>query len=340
MNRKTFWYIVAESRELKPGLVLGRKVLGEWLAIFRDEKGRAVAFQDRCTHRNSRLSLGRVEKGCLRCPYHGWLFEGEGNVVEVPSEGPQFQPGQGRAATSFEACEQDDYVYVRLERDAAAELSPFPMPNYKEPGFRTVRLINRFHNNVTNCAENFIDIPHTVYVHPGVFRTARAQKIDAVVTRKDGVVAVDYRNEDTNVGWFAWFLNPKGDPIVHTDRFYMPNVTSVEYIFGPKRRLTISSQSVPCEDDDTLVYTDLTYNFGIWTAFAGPILRWQAQIVIDQDIVALDQQMTVIKKYGEEFANTKADAIHVLVESIRDEITKGEDPRLLPEKRAEFSFWV
>lgn len=340
MNFESFWYIVSESRELKPGQVLGRKVLGEWLAIFRDEKGRAVALQDRCPHRNSRLSLGRVEHGCLRCPYHGWLFEGEGGVVEVPSEGENFQPAESRRAKSYPTLEQDDYVYVCLDAEAAGALKPFAMPNYKKPGFRTVRLINRFHNNVVNCAENFIDIPHTVYVHPGIFRKSMRQKIDATVTRSQGTVFVDYKNEDTNVGWFSWFLNPAGDKIVHTDSFHMPNVTSVEYIFSPKRRLTITSQSVPCADDDTLVYTDLTYNFGVFTSFAGPILRWQAQLVIDQDVVALDQQMEVIKKYGEDFSNTKADAIHVLVESIRDELAAGRDPRALPDKSAEFSFWV
>jgi phenylpropionate dioxygenase-like ring-hydroxylating dioxygenase large terminal subunit len=340
MSFSSFWYIVAESRELKPGLVLSRKVLGEWLAVFRDSERKPVVLRDRCPHRNSRLSLGRLENGCLRCRYHGWLFEGQGRVVEVPSEGPEFEPGSGRQARSYEVCEVDDYVYVRLIPDPSLDSKPFVMPNYKKSGFRTVRLTNRFHNNVTNCVENFIDVPHTVFVHPGIFRRRRAQRIDATVCRDKGSVLVSYRNEDTNLGWFSWFLNRSGQRIVHSDSFHMPNVTSVEYIFGPGRRLTITSQSVPLEDDETLVYTDLTYNYGIWTAFAGPILRWQAQIVIDQDIVALGQQMEVIKKYGQEFANTRADVIHVLVESIRSELAKGGDPRRLPRTSAEFSFWV
>ena len=61
---------------------------------------------------------------------------------------------------------------------------------------------------------------------------------------------------------------------------------------------------------------------------------------VDQDLVALADQRTIIDAYGEEFNNTSADAIHVLVESIRDEIAAGRDPRLLPEKRAQISFYL
>ena len=126
----------------------------------------------------------------------------------------------------------------------------------------------------------------------------------------------------------------------------MPNVTEVEYVFSPGRQLYIVSQTVPEEDDSSLVYTTLTYNFGLFSALkplnaiARRVLAWQGQSVIDQDVVALDQQMTVIRKYGEEFNNTSADAIHVLVESIRDELAAGRDPRALPVKRAEVRFWV
>ena len=65
------------------------RVLDEWLVVFRDEQGRAVAMQDRCIHRNAQLSLGTVKNGCLTCPYHGWVYDGEGHVVAIPSLGPE-----------------------------------------------------------------------------------------------------------------------------------------------------------------------------------------------------------------------------------------------------------
>ena len=50
-----FWYVVAQTEQLKPDQVLSRMVLGEWLAIFRGADGLPVALRDRCMHRNSRL---------------------------------------------------------------------------------------------------------------------------------------------------------------------------------------------------------------------------------------------------------------------------------------------
>jgi phenylpropionate dioxygenase-like ring-hydroxylating dioxygenase large terminal subunit len=335
-----FWYVVAESKELKEGVVLSRKVLGEALAVFRDESGKAVALRDRCMHRNAPLSKGTVAKGCVTCPYHGWTYDKQGTVVAVPAEGDKFRSTASRATKKYQTTEEDGFVYVRIAADAPEEIRPFKMPHYGERGWETVRLVNVFSNDVTNCAENFIDIPHTAFVHFGTFRSSRKQKIDAKIHRKNGAVHIDYANETDNLGIFAKLLNPTGKKIEHRDNFFMPNVTSVEYIFNRYMTLYITSQSIPEEDDKTRVYTDVTYNYGILNRLARPLIRWHSQQIIDQDLDALEDQMEVIRRYGREFNNTTADAIHVLVESIRDEIAAGRDPRLLPEKTAQVSFWV
>lgn len=340
MRLDDFWYVVAETSELASDAVLSRRVLGEWLAVFRGEDGRATALQDRCKHRNGRLSKGTVQKGCLACPYHGWVYDAAGQVVAVPAEGPHFKATQGRRGKVFDVREQDGFVYVRIAEQPSEALEPFKMPHYGEPNWRTVRLQNRFQNDVTNCAENFIDVPHTVFVHPGIFRRSRAQKITMSVRRAAGEVHARYGGETDNLGWFRWFLNPSGAPIEHTDSFYMPNVTQVIYKFGPRRVFIITSQSVPCDEGETLVYTDLTFDYGIWNAFAPPIVRWQSQRVIDQDLVALASQKEVIDKYGRDFSNTSADVIHVFVESIRDALAEGGDPRTLPEREVEVELLV
>ncbi|NEQ51232.1 MAG: aromatic ring-hydroxylating dioxygenase subunit alpha, partial [Leptolyngbya sp. SIO3F4] len=229
-----FWYVVALSERLTSQTVLQCTVLDEWLVIFRSVDGHPVALRDRCLHRNTRLSGGEMNQGHLVCPYHGWQYDQTGHVVHVPAEGDDFTPTSNRCAKVYATCEQDGYVYIRLRE--TLEIQPFTMPHYREPGWETVRVINRFANSVTNCAENFIDIPHTVSVHPGIFRTERKQKLEMSVERCQGTVHATYRNETNNLGWSRWFLNPQGDEIYHRDSFYMPNVTSVEYTMGPHRR--------------------------------------------------------------------------------------------------------
>jgi phenylpropionate dioxygenase-like ring-hydroxylating dioxygenase large terminal subunit len=316
MNLKDFWYIIAESRELPSRKVLARQVLDENLALFRNDQGLAVALQDRCRHRAAPLSKGNVVGGALVCPYHGWKYSTQGQVEAVPSEGENFRKVASRCTPSYETREQDGYIYVRLNKTPTTEVEPFRMRRHGEKGWHTVRVINAFENSVTNCIENFIDIPHTVYVHPGIFRKERRQPIDVLISRKGGAVRAEYRNENTNLGWFSRFLNPGGHEIKHSDGFFMPNVSCVEY------------------------GTDVTYNYGLWTRLAAPLIRWYSQAIIDQDIVALREQGQVIRKYGSEFANTPSDTIHVYVESIQREIEEGRDPRLLPEKSAKVRMYI
>jgi len=335
-----YWYIACQSRELKANQAIQRVILDEWIALFRDENGQPVALLDRCPHRNFKLSQGHVKDGLLQCPYHGWVFDKSAQVVAIPSESSSFKPLKSRCAQRFETLEIDDLIYVRLERHPTLDLPPFRMPHYGESGYKTVRLFNIFHNNVTNCAENYVDVPHTVFVHDKIFRVSRNEKVEARVERKDGTVRVDYFNETDNMGWFSFFLNPKKVPIVHRDYFHVPNITSVEYIFSPGKEFYITSQSVPVNDKLTHVYTDLTYRFGIFNALAGPIVKYQGQGVIDQDIEVLNTQMEVIQKYGERFSNSSADIVHVLIESLRNAIAKGQNPQELSPQQHDFEFWI
>ncbi|MGV3525455.1 MAG: Rieske 2Fe-2S domain-containing protein [Candidatus Sericytochromatia bacterium] len=337
---KHYWYVVCQSHELKPNQAIQRTLLDEWLALFRGDDGQVVALQDRCPHRNYKLSEGRVRNGLLQCPYHGWTFDKSAEVVAIPSEGADFKRLSSRCAKKFEVLECDDLVYVRLARHPEMDVPPFRMPHYGEKGFKTVRLFNVFQNNVTNCAENYVDVPHTVFVHDKIFRVSRGEKVEATVERKNGTVLVEYTNETDNMGWFSFFLNPKKTPIVHRDAFHTPNITSVEYIFSPGKSFYISSHCTPVTDQLTWVYTDLTFQFGIFNLVAAPIVRYQGQSVIDQDIVALDTQMEVIRKYGTQFAHATADIVHIYIESLRHAIAKGENPLLLSEQRKDFAFWI
>ncbi|HXP31092.1 MAG TPA: Rieske 2Fe-2S domain-containing protein [Stellaceae bacterium] len=62
------------------------KLLGERLVAFRDTKGRVGLLDERCPHRTASLFFGRNEECGLRCVYHGWKFDIDGNCVDQPSE--------------------------------------------------------------------------------------------------------------------------------------------------------------------------------------------------------------------------------------------------------------
>jgi phenylpropionate dioxygenase-like ring-hydroxylating dioxygenase large terminal subunit len=81
-----YWYPAEKSERLKRGKALGIKFWGRSIAIFRDHNGQVHAVEDRCAHRQVKLSLGQV-KGCnLVCMYHGWEFDADGKLVNIPHE--------------------------------------------------------------------------------------------------------------------------------------------------------------------------------------------------------------------------------------------------------------
>lgn len=334
---KNFWYIIAESHELQANTVLSRQICDELLVCYRDENGQPTVLADRCLHRCGRLSAGTVNNGRLTCPYHGWTYDGQGKVVAIPSLGNS--TNNSLKAPTYPTREQDGYIYVRLF-NSGDEIQPFAMPYYGKQGWKNIRLQNRFNNNLVNCIENFIDIPHTAFVHTGIFRTNNNEAITAQIKQSNGQVHVTYHNEQRNLGSFNWFLNRKGETISHTDSFYMPNITHVCYALDSQWQYVITSQAVPVTSNQTLVYTEISYHFGWWTPWVKWLVKRQAQKVINQDIHILNQQMDVIKKYGDHFYDTPADKIHYFVSEIHRLLKEGQDPRLLPMQQQEIIFFV
>ncbi len=81
-----YWYPVAHSRNLKRGQVMGTRFWGRPIAVYRDAQGTVRALEDRCAHRQLKLSQGEV-KGCnLVCQYHGWEYDCDGKVTAIPHE--------------------------------------------------------------------------------------------------------------------------------------------------------------------------------------------------------------------------------------------------------------
>ena len=68
------------------GTPVKARVFGENLVVFRDSDGRVGVLDEACPHRGASLAFGRNEEGGLRCLYHGWKMDAEGNVLEMASE--------------------------------------------------------------------------------------------------------------------------------------------------------------------------------------------------------------------------------------------------------------
>jgi len=82
------WIPACMSEEVaeRDGTPIRVRLLGEDLVVFRDTDGKLGVLDEYCPHRRASLVLGRNEECGLRCLYHGWKFDVDGNVVEMTSE--------------------------------------------------------------------------------------------------------------------------------------------------------------------------------------------------------------------------------------------------------------
>lgn len=77
------WFQAAYGDELARGQVLPLRYFGKDLVLFRTEEGKPHVLDAHCPHMGAHLGYGgRVEEGCLRCPFHGWRFSASGASPE------------------------------------------------------------------------------------------------------------------------------------------------------------------------------------------------------------------------------------------------------------------
>lgn len=187
---RDYWYPVARADELS-ATPYGTTLLDEAIVVWRSAAG-VHACLDLCVHRGSALSDGWLEDGCLVCPYHAWKYDGSGRCVAIPSlrVGTPI-PAKARVP-AFHCAERYGLVWVCLG-EPRQPIPPFP--EYDDPQWeRHFAGAFVWQANATRMVENFMDLAHLPWVHPGILGERSAPYVPPVeVERHDDGLAFDYR---------------------------------------------------------------------------------------------------------------------------------------------------
>ena len=165
---KFFWHPVCTLEELRRasdrGPLMRVRLLGRKLVIAEMESS-VVAMDDRCVHRSASLSLGWMENGCIRCPYHGWLYDANGKCVEIPSA-PDMQIPEKARVKCYEAQVRYNLVWVRLDSSLATTIPE--LRSWDNPEMKCVQG-NPYvwQTSAARRMENFFDLAHFAFVHDG-----------------------------------------------------------------------------------------------------------------------------------------------------------------------------
>jgi len=303
------WYVACTSTELrkKP---LERTVLGIPLVLFRTASGSASALLDRCPHRNVPLSMGRVVGEHLQCAYHGWQMDAGGVCRHIPglSEPPE---GKARCTPSFAVREQDGFVWVWATPNSEPTAEPFALPDFRAEGYTVVRRAVVFPGTLHATLENALDVPHTAFLHSGLFRGAgEPNDIEVVVRSHPDRVEAEYIGEPRPEGLAARLLSPSGGTVVHFDRFFLPSVAQVDYRIGTENHFLVTALATPVSDFETVVHAVVAFKMRLPGWLLKPIIYPFAMKVFQQDAVILKAQTESIARFGgEQFASSDVDIL-------------------------------
>jgi phenylpropionate dioxygenase-like ring-hydroxylating dioxygenase large terminal subunit len=326
-----FWYVACQSTDLRER-PLARTVLGVPLVLFRGQAGKAAALLDRCPHRNVPLSLGRVVAGGrLECAYHGWQFENGGRCALIPGllgkqgkDGKEGSEGKERRAPAAAVREQDGFVWVWPELDGQPEAEPFSLP---AAGPAYAQVVREVETGATLHAtlENALDVPHTAFLHRGLFRGGKQSEISATVRRSADRVEVQYDGEPRPSGVAGRVLSPGGGTVEHWDRFILPSVAQVEYRLGEDVHFLVTSLCTPESDFRTRMWAVVQFKTRFPARAVARLLEPFALRIFAQDARILRAQADNVRRFGgEQYQSTELDFLGPQIWRLLKQAESGE----------------
>jgi phenylpropionate dioxygenase-like ring-hydroxylating dioxygenase large terminal subunit len=319
---RRFWYVACQSVELgrKP---LARTVVGVPLVLFRDAGDKPAALLDRCPHRNVPLSLGRVVAGGrLECAYHGWQFEAGGRCAFIP--GLLAASDRERRAPAAAVREHGGLVWVYPELDETPAAEPYALPTTL-PGYaRVVREVET-EASLHATIENALDVPHTAYLHRGLFRGGKRNEINATVRRSADRVEVQYDGEPRPSGVAGRVLSPGGGTVEHWDRFILPSIAQVEYRLGADVHFLVTSLCTPVTDFQTRMFAVVEFKTRFPARAVQRLLEPFALRIFGQDAKILRAQAENIRRFGgEQYMSTDLDFLGPHIWRLLKQAEQGE----------------
>lgn len=162
------WFVVAEAADVEPGEVRAIRYFDRDLVVFRGTDGTPSVLDAHCPHLGAHLAVGgRVEESCIRCPFHGWKFDGaSGTCVDIPyGDATRVPPKAHQRA--YPTLERNHMIWAWYHGKGGEPFYEVPeVPELHDPEWTPI-VVRDFVVNVSaqDMAENNVDFAHFRYVH-------------------------------------------------------------------------------------------------------------------------------------------------------------------------------
>ena len=208
---RRFWMPALLSEELpeRDGPPKKIKILGEDLLAFRATDGRVGIVEPHCPHRGANLYFGRNEECGLRCAFHGWKFDVDGNCVDLPTSPPESSYKDTIKLLAYPTREWGDMIWVYMgPRDRMPELPQIEMGLVPAAS----RYVSKKWQdcNWVQSVEGALDTSHFSFLHMVLSKddaTARAAMAKAAIA--------DQTKPDDRIRWVQNDPRPKFQVMGH-----------------------------------------------------------------------------------------------------------------------------
>ncbi|HET7672003.1 MAG TPA: Rieske 2Fe-2S domain-containing protein [Burkholderiales bacterium] len=254
------WLPVCMSEEVaeKDGAPVKSRLVGEDLVVFRDSNGKLGVLDEYCPHRGASLVFGRNEGCGLRCLYHGWKFDVEGNILEMSAEPDGAALMKSLKQKSYPVREAGGFVWAWL--GPKEEMREFEPPAWApKPGIKYAIVKMHAACNWAQVLEGSIDSAHSSSLHstnmPAAEDVYGSTATDDAWYRPSNDKAPKMQFEPTSYGFRYAALrkpikNPETHQYVRTTLFLAPFTV----LIPPNNQYNLAQMLVPIDDVNTMFY--------------------------------------------------------------------------------------
>jgi phenylpropionate dioxygenase-like ring-hydroxylating dioxygenase large terminal subunit len=282
-----FWHPVCIDDDLPLDAPLGVELLGRALVVVR-LKGGLACFDDLCRHFGAALSIGEVVDGNLRCRYHGWTYDRDGKVVDIPARRDLPIPREA-CVESHPVQERYGLVWVCLAAEAAADIPAYPEAADAKYHRTPYRDYKPWAASATRIVMAALDDTHFPWVHPGTLGDpARPEPPDHQCSiEKDHVLATYSIEQPANISVGSTGWGTGVETVTYTNRAY-PTVIHLQKK-APGGIFALYQAMQPLAHNRARIYLQVARNYDLDPAQDERYLEFEDGIQ-DQDRPVVESQ--------------------------------------------------
>jgi len=274
------WYVICRKDEIDENKILLKYVFDQEIIIWK-KKERIMAWENLCIHRGSRLSLGSINNGILKCAYHGWEYNQDAQCVKIPSQ-PDIKIPKKACVKSYKVIEKMNMVWINLSKEVNDFVN---IKEFNESNFNHVASGPYIMNaSAPRAIENFLDVAHFPFVHENHLGVKDKPMIDDydVVSSNKGIHASNVKIFQPNPDG----TNKSGE-VIYDYHVHSPFVASLGKDVSKNERFVLVFYVTPISETESMIYTLTLMNFG---KLDDKIVRDYQDFITAQDVPIVESQ--------------------------------------------------